>query len=107
MVTSRPASAQYSAIVDAWTSLPPASGSSRSRHASMLTRCSPDSAARSPSLATSEAAGPPVRLTVLRLLHGRDDERPEGGRGARRRPFGLRPAHGFRRMVAGSVRAVA
>ena len=37
----------------AWTSEPPASGSSRSRHARMLTRSSPASPAMSPSLATS------------------------------------------------------
>src|SRR5450631_2276526 len=51
MVTSSPASAQYRQTIAAEISEPPASGSSRSRQARMLTRRSPASAARSPILA--------------------------------------------------------
>src|SRR4029079_11021904 len=60
MLTAMPASAHSLAMFEACSSEPPASGSSRSRHASMLTRWRPASAAMSPSLAISTAWSEPV-----------------------------------------------
>src|SRR4051794_39459317 len=45
--TSRPAAAHRLATFDAWTSEPPASSSSRSRHETRWTRRRPDAATRS------------------------------------------------------------
>ena len=59
-MTSMPASAHSRATVEACTSEPPASTSSRSRHASMWMRRSPaDAAARSPSFGLTKSLGGP------------------------------------------------
>src|SRR3954447_9295932 len=55
IVTSMPACPHSDATVDACTSEPPASGSSRSRQASMLIRRRPARAARSPSLSMTSS----------------------------------------------------
>ena len=52
------------ATVDAWTSEPPASGSSRSRHASMATRSRPASAARSPIFDTTSRRLSSIRSSL-------------------------------------------
>ena len=76
-----PASAHSDAMFAAWTSEPPASGSSRSRHASMLTRSRPASAAMSPSLATSAVVvGSPARAFGRALSTGPDHSRGIVGR---------------------------
>jgi hypothetical protein len=55
IVTSMPARPQNAAMFDACTSEPPASGSSRSRHARIDTRRKPARAAMSPSFATTSS----------------------------------------------------
>ena len=61
MVTSRPAAAHRLATRWAWSSEPPASGSSRSRQATICTRSSADAAtaARSPSSPAAAARSGP------------------------------------------------
>src|SRR4051794_1087362 len=71
MTTSMPASAQRARILAAWTSEPPASMSTRSRHARTWTRRRPASAAMAAMSATLAGARPFTRRTsVARPVHG-------------------------------------
>src|SRR5918999_781174 len=76
-----PASAQRRATVEAWTSEPPASTSSRTRHDIRWMRRSPAEAAMSPSLAT-------VPGSELRGRVGPPGSGAPGGAGAGRVPTG-------------------
>src|SRR5207245_2091454 len=79
------ASAQHFAISWAWISEPPASGSSRSRHARMLTRRRPASAATSPSLAMV-ASWSIVRVGARGRVRHRSATRHDRRSGERTRP---------------------
>src|SRR5262245_37772032 len=75
MVISKPAAAQRLATSAMWSSDPPASTSSRSRHASTWTRRMPADAARSPILARGSASSGTALLTGGRPPQGQEPGR--------------------------------